>query len=362
MDIKSLGGMFGSMEAFLQDTDIEVEVSVGSEPVEAEEVVAETAEAADTAAEATEAVEETEAAAEQTEMVLANYDELANMLAVAKSEGVNRTFLALCNRNDVLAKMCRISLPSCESFDAVGTPHSAESQAVIAGLESALGTFWDMIIRTATRIKNFVLRIFDKIRTLFTSSQRNIGRLREALNGIDDGAKPGKDSKIKMINISNADGTLAQAITTAVNAINSANTKEDVEKAKEALSKADSDAKAEDVDLTAKAKSDVNKALETAVNIVKDINKYQQSSKTVIKEAEDCLANAKRNRTMKEASGTDAAVKAAKEDIAVANKKSALYAKVIKCEQRRLSSCIKFAAAWIRAVKYASPKKEEQKA
>lgn len=170
------------MEAFLEDTEVNVEVEVGA-PEEVVEEQEETAEAAGDI-EATET--EAEATEEQTEMILTQFAMLERQYNHVKQYGADRTFMRLFNSNGELERAFRLNLPSCESFDATGDKSSAESRAIIAGMEGALSTVWEFLKNLCRKIARFFGRLIDAIRLRFGNLNKAIGRLREALKDRKD--------------------------------------------------------------------------------------------------------------------------------------------------------------------------------
>lgn len=181
-------------ENFMEDTSVEVSVDVGDQEEVETALTAESEETAAEQAEVTDAVAEEEQDAAAAEMIFRRFDEIAHMKMVAEKYGVDRTFLALCNRGNVLANQFRITLPSCESFDTVGDPRSAESQACIEGLGKVLESVWEFIKKVCRKIKDFFVRLWDAIVTRLTGVDANIGRLRKAYEQRQDDEKALKGS------------------------------------------------------------------------------------------------------------------------------------------------------------------------
>lgn len=182
-------------ENFMEDTSVEVSVDVGDQEEVETALTAEGEETAAEQAEVTDAVAEEEQDAAAAEMIFRRFDEIAHMKMVAEKYGVDRTFLALCNRDDVLANQFRITLPSCESFDTVGDPRSAESQACVEGLGKVLSQVWEFIKKVCKKIKDFFVRLWDALVTRFTGINANIGRLRKAYEERENDEKALKGNK-----------------------------------------------------------------------------------------------------------------------------------------------------------------------
>ena len=183
--INAIPGMASYMDA-----DVDVEVKVG----EPEEVAAA---AEETAAEAVE-VETTDSEiqddADAADEMFARFDELDRMEAYVTKYGVDRAFLAL-NSYEGSLVTALVTLPSCESFDATGDVNSPESIACVEGFKEAAKAVWDFIKRMASKIKEFVLRIVEMIRQRLTSLDKNIGRMREAMESRTDAPELLKDVK-----------------------------------------------------------------------------------------------------------------------------------------------------------------------
>jgi tetratricopeptide (TPR) repeat protein len=169
------------MEAFMEDTSVEVDVEVGAP----EEVVEEVTEAEEVASEGAEEVAEAEADAEQAEMIFQQFDRVENYISHVKKYGVDRTFLSLLNSDGSLSQAIGYSLPACESFDVTGSPMSAESQAVIAGLESVFGEIWKFIKKIAAKVRDFFSKIWNWVMARVGDIDKNIGRLRKRLGETD---------------------------------------------------------------------------------------------------------------------------------------------------------------------------------
>lgn len=171
------------LAAYMEDTNIDIEVEVGTP----EEVAVEAEETAEVAEEVVEADAEVQEEATEAEMILARYDELDRLEAHVAKFGVDRTFLSLMNYDDKLSKSLNITIPSMESFDAVGNPQSVESIACQEGFAEAAKSVWEFIKKMATKIKAFIGRIIEAVRSRLTSLDANIGRLRKAhADRIDD--------------------------------------------------------------------------------------------------------------------------------------------------------------------------------
>ena len=144
--------------ASLMEGDVEINNNV-TVPDEAE-YVAEAAEDVNDAVEGAETAAEIEQTAEAAEMISRQFDELVAMRVHVAKFGVDRSFLSLCNRDGILGRALGVTLPACESFDAVGSPSSAVSIACMEAFSDKVRGIWE-------RVKEFVKNLCRKIRDLF---------------------------------------------------------------------------------------------------------------------------------------------------------------------------------------------------
>ena len=144
--------------ASLMEGDVEITNNV-TVPDEAE-YVADAAEDVNEAVEGAETAAEIEQTAEAAEMISRQFDELVAMRDHVAKFGVDRSFLSLCNRDGILGRALGVTLPACESFDAVGSPSSAVSIACMEAFSDKVRGIWE-------RIKEFVKNLCRKIRDLF---------------------------------------------------------------------------------------------------------------------------------------------------------------------------------------------------
>lgn len=146
--------------ASLMEGDVEITNNVTiPEEAEIEHAVEET-EAVDEATEGAEVGAEIEQTAEAAEMISRQFDELLAMRDHVAKFGVDRSFLSLCNRGDILGRALGVALPACESFDAVGSPTSAVSVACMEAFSDKVRGIWE-------RVKEFVKNLCKKVRDLF---------------------------------------------------------------------------------------------------------------------------------------------------------------------------------------------------
>ena len=158
----SMSELFPGCEAIMEDVEINNNVTVPTEDAEQMEeagvVEGETqaTEGAEIESEAT----ETEAAATA---FARQFGELCHMQSHIATYGVDRTFLALCNRDNILGRAFGIQMPACESFDTVGSPYSPLSIACVEAMgDSMWEKFKEWVKKIWYRIKNFFIaeRVF----------------------------------------------------------------------------------------------------------------------------------------------------------------------------------------------------------
>lgn len=155
MSRSSLSLLFPGCEAF--DDDINVDINTTGTPADAADAATEAEDLATEGAETQSEAEETSTAAEA---FAHQFSELCALQKHIARFGVDRTFLALCNRNNILGRALNLRLPAMESFDSVGSPNSATS---IACLEALSGGLWqkfkDFISRICKAVRNFILKM-----------------------------------------------------------------------------------------------------------------------------------------------------------------------------------------------------------
>ena len=186
MSRSNLSLLFPGCEAL--DDDINVDINTTSTPADAAEAATEAedlaTEGADTQAEAEETSTAAEAFAHQ-------FSELCALHKHISRYGVDRTMLALCNRNNILGRALNLRLPATESFDNVGSPYSATSVACLEALSEGLWQkFKDFIARIVKAIRNFGLKMTQWWRDLS-------GNYETRLQQFDEFFKPGRVFKDK---------------------------------------------------------------------------------------------------------------------------------------------------------------------
>jgi len=195
-------GVFAGMESIMEgDVEINNEVQVPAE--ETAEGISDAIDNEETAAEGSEVVEEAEAEEVKDQMIANNFNIMLNMYDVAKTRGIDSTFLALFDRDGGLSRMVNVRFPSCESMDAIGNPNSSYSQAFVAAMEADDGIFhkiWEWIKKVCVKVRDFLVRVWDWVASAFGSLTRKIGNLNKRIN---DGIKKKeaedlKDAKTKV--------------------------------------------------------------------------------------------------------------------------------------------------------------------
>lgn len=205
--MSDINKLIPGMESFMEDTSVAVEVEVSEDAA-----VEETVEATDSTEEVSETVQENTEADAEAEMIFKHYEKVEEMQAYVEEHGVDRAFLRIHNKDNMLAEGLGIVLPSCESFDASGTPYSSESLACQEGFKKVMQSIWGFIKKIAEKIKSFVGRIIEAVRSRFMSLDKQIGRLNNIVKQIDKGervdlsAKEMKEVKGKFLSPKALDG------------------------------------------------------------------------------------------------------------------------------------------------------------
>ena len=155
MSKSSLSLLFPGCEAF--DDDINVDINTTGTPADAADAATEAEDLATEGAETQSEAEETSTAAEA---FAHQFSELCALHKHIARFGVDRTLLALANRNNILGRALNLRLPATESFDSVGSPNSATSIACLEALSEGLWQkFKDFISRICKAVRNFILKM-----------------------------------------------------------------------------------------------------------------------------------------------------------------------------------------------------------
>ena len=155
MSRSSLSLLFPGCEAL--DDDINVDINTTGD---SGDVASAATEAEDLATEGAETQSEAEETSTAAEAFAHQFSELCALHKHIARFGVDRTFLALCNRNNILGRALNLRLPAMESFDSVGSPRSATSIACLEALSEGLwAKFKEFISKIVRAIKNFFLKM-----------------------------------------------------------------------------------------------------------------------------------------------------------------------------------------------------------
>ena len=155
MSRSSLSLLFPGCEAL--DDDINVDINTTGD---SGDVASAATEAEDLATEGAETQSEAEETSTAAEAFAHQFTELCALHKHIARFGVDRTLLALCNRNNILGRALNLRLPAMESFDSVGSPRSATSIACLEALSEGLwAKFKEFISKIVRAIKNFFLKM-----------------------------------------------------------------------------------------------------------------------------------------------------------------------------------------------------------
>lgn len=204
---------FAGCESFMEDDQvIEAEASVTVTP---EEQAEEVAEAEETATETAETTAEVDEGAAEAEMVFRKFEEIDRMIAHIEKYGVDRAFLSICNHDNILNKSFNMSLPACESFDAVGSPQSPESIAALESLKETASKVWEFIKRMAKRLGDWIVRIVKLYDIRIARGKKQAAELkkRAADAKIVDDPEKMKDLKTYQSSTGNDETLTEQALT-----------------------------------------------------------------------------------------------------------------------------------------------------
>ena len=167
---------FAGLEAFMEENPVEATATVTIQP---EENIEEVSEADAAATEQADTSIEIQEETDKAEMVFAKFTELDRMIAHVERYGVDRSFLSICNHNNMLANTIGISLPACESFDVVGNSSSSTSIAALEGLKEVASKVWEFIKRMCLRMKDWIVRIVKLYDLRFNSVEKRAKALKK---------------------------------------------------------------------------------------------------------------------------------------------------------------------------------------
>lgn len=200
--MNNLNSLFPGYEAFDDDINVNIDTTGASEDevAAAEETAAVSAET-DASTEGELQTEEAETTAATTAFAH-QFCELCAMQEHVATYGVDRTFLALCNRDNILGRALNINLPAMESFDTVGSPYSPVSIACVEALSDGLWhKFKEWCLKIWEKIKNFFIKIADWFREAFGNYDLRYNKYKKWADKVDWNSenslkKKWKDKKI----------------------------------------------------------------------------------------------------------------------------------------------------------------------
>jgi len=107
-----------------------------------------------------------------TNVVSDKIDEMERMVAHIQKYGVDRSFLSLCNHDNILNRSFDLQLPSCESFDVVGNPNSIASQEALEGLKNGIRKAIEWIKKMWKKFVDWVMKKLKAIKDFFFGKRR----------------------------------------------------------------------------------------------------------------------------------------------------------------------------------------------
>jgi hypothetical protein len=123
-----------------------------------------------------------------TNVVSDKIDEMERMVAHIQKYGVDRSFLSLCNHDNILNRSFDLQLPSCESFDVVGNPNSIASQEALEGLKNGISKAVAWLKKMWEKFKAWFLKKWHAMMDFFFGNRRK--KKMEAINkAFDDLSK-----------------------------------------------------------------------------------------------------------------------------------------------------------------------------
>jgi hypothetical protein len=107
-----------------------------------------------------------------TNVVSDKIDEMERMVAHIQKYGVDRSFLSLCNHDNILNRAFNLQLPSCESFDVVGNPNSIASQEALEGLKNGIHNAIEWIKKMWKKFVDWFMKKMKAIKDFFYGKRR----------------------------------------------------------------------------------------------------------------------------------------------------------------------------------------------
>jgi len=123
-----------------------------------------------------------------TNVVSAKLDEMERMVAHIQKYGVDRSFLSLCNHDNILNQSFDLQLPSCESFDTVGDPNSIASQEALEGLKNGIRNAIEWIKKMWKKFVDWFMKKMKAIKDFFYGKirERQMKAVEEAIRQFSD--------------------------------------------------------------------------------------------------------------------------------------------------------------------------------
>ena len=223
---------FAGLEAFMEDNPVEATATVTIQP---EENIEEVTEADAVATEQGELNTEMQEIDDKAEMYLREFDRIDQMIAHVEKYGVDRSFLSICNHDNMLSNIINVNLPACESFDVVGSSSSAVSIAALEGLKEVATKIYDFIVSMCLRMKDWIVR-FAKMYDL------RINSLKKRANALESLAKTNTQRRaistedeeklkdVKVFKLSELDSSIVKTCSEAMEKINNAKLDDELEK------------------------------------------------------------------------------------------------------------------------------------
>lgn len=352
IDLASLRYMSSGLERFSSRFEDNINVSINTAggddetPTEPEEIQAETTEAVEDATDANDTANDIEETVDTAEMVFRDFDEMQNYLYVARTQGVNRTFLALVNYNGNLAKALDIYLPACESLSFNGDPYDRLTEKVVVGLEGFGQSIVDFIKKVCNNIISLVGRFMDFIRRVFFSAKKNLARLKKSFAELK-GATPKAESKATIHDPKQLTTLLSQITDGMKMSESEYSTLQHVN-----INVSLNSAAKKEMDLSSVPASDISALLGASDKLLL----RGEAIEKVLTKARD---TAKKNLSeAKKAEGNEEELKKLKEEVRTANQRLKYATSGSKNAASLVNKALSTAAIWIRAAARNKPESE----
>ena len=168
-------------------------------------------------------------------MYLREFDRIDQMIAHVEKYGVDRSFLSICNHDNMLSNIINVNLPACESFDVVGSSSSAVSIAALEGLKEVATKIYDFIVSMCLRMKDWIVR-FVKMYDLRINSVEKRAKALESLAKTNTQRRAistedeEKLKDVKVFKLSELDSSIVKTCSEAMEKINNAKLADELEK------------------------------------------------------------------------------------------------------------------------------------